>query len=104
MKMRWLTLWLLVWILSGCALSEFVPTPVLVGTTAEVLATVNGVRLTRADLNKRVALVQLATWLTTGGAPSALDESDYVDKWIDSELMAQAAAKAGVSVTEAEAQ
>src|SRR5713226_1691849 len=104
MKIRWLRLWLLVCLLSGCALSERAQIPVPVGTPAEVWATVNEVRLTRADLNKRIALVQLVTWLTNGGAPSALDESDYVDKWIDSELMAQAAAKAGVSATEAEAQ
>ena len=104
MKMRWLTLGLLACVLSGCSLSELVPSPVVVGTTSEVLATVNGVQFTRADLNKRVALVQLVTWLTTGGSPSALDESDYVDKWIDTELMAQAAAKAGFSATEAEAQ
>ena len=104
MKMRWLTLWLLAWLLGGCALSELVQTAAPAGTTAEILATVNGVRLTRADLNKRTALVQLVTWLATGGAPSDLDESQYVDKCIDSELMAQAAAQAGFSATEGEAQ
>ena len=104
MKIRWLTVWLLVCLLSGCALSELVQSPLAVGTSTEVLATVNGVHLTRANLNKRTALVQLVTWLATGGAPSDLDESQYVDKWIDSELMAQAAAQAGFSATEGEAQ
>ncbi|MEP7200208.1 MAG: redoxin domain-containing protein [Chloroflexota bacterium] len=89
-------------LLSGCALldaAQTAPPP-----TTEVLATVNGVRLTRADLNKRIALVQIAAWLATGSAPSDLDESLYVDKWIDSELMAQAAAKAGVIATDRDAQ
>ena len=90
-------------LLSGCALldaAQIAPPP----PSAEVLATVNGVRLTRADLNKRIALVQIAAWLATGSAPSDLDESLYVDKWIDSELMAQAAAKAGVIATDRDAQ
>jgi len=104
MKMRCLTLLLLAWLLSGCALSELTQIPARTGTTADVVAAVNGAGLTRADLNKRIALVQLVTWLTTGAAPSDLDESDYVDKWIDSELMAQAATKAGFSATEGEAQ
>ena len=91
---------LLGWLLSGCTLFELAQAPQS-ESGVEVLATVNGVSLTRSDLNKRMALVQIAAWLATGSAPADQDESRFVDKWIDSELMAQAAAKAGVGATEA---
>jgi cytochrome c biogenesis protein CcmG, thiol:disulfide interchange protein DsbE len=104
-KMRavWLMGVMLAGLLLGCALLDVAPSQPS-SPAAELLATVNGVRFTRTDLNKRIALVQLSTWLATGSAPSDLDESLYVDKWVDSELMAQAAAKAGVVVTETDAQ
>ncbi len=92
MKQQILIGLLTVVLLSGCALLDAVQ------PTADVIATVNGVSLTRADLNKRIALVQVATWLSTGGSLNELDESKAIDQWIDSELVAQAAAKASVSV------
>jgi hypothetical protein len=100
MKAKWLTFLLIAWLLSGCALLEMAQSAspaapgVNVPPAAEIIANVNGVRLTRADLNKRIAMAQLVSWLTTGGTPPDLDESQYVDKWVDSELMAQAAASA----------
>lgn len=103
MRAIWVLGILLSGLLSGCALLEIAQSQQS-PPSAEVLATVNGVRFTRADLNKRIALVQLSTWLSTGRAPSDLDESLYVDKWIDSELMAQAAANAGIVVPETDAQ
>jgi cytochrome c biogenesis protein CcmG/thiol:disulfide interchange protein DsbE len=103
MRASWLLIVLLIGLLSGCALLE-VAQPQQLPPAAEVLATVNGVHLTRADLNKRIALVQLAAWIATGSAPSDLDESLYVDKWIDSELIAQAAATAGFVVADTDAQ
>jgi peroxiredoxin len=73
-------------------------------TLSNVVASVNGVALTRADLNKRMALVQLATWLNTGGSMNDLEEDSIVTQWIDAEVMAQAAAKANVTASEDEAQ
>ena len=97
MQGRWLFVLLLAGLLSGCALLEVAQSQPS-SPASELMATVNGVRFTRADLNKRIALVQLSTWLVNGTAPADLDESLYVDKWIDSELMAQAAANAGFSL------
>lgn len=102
MRARCLFVLLLAGVLSGCALLDMAQ-PQAASPSAEVMATVNGVRFTRADLSKRIALVQVSTWIVSGAAPADLDEGLYVDKWIDSELMAQAAAKAGFSATDADA-
>ena len=103
MRARWLLVLLLAGLLSGCALLEVAQSQPS-SPAAELMATVNGVRFTRADLNKRIALVQLSTWLVNGTAPTDLDEGLYVDKWIDSELMAQAAANAGFTASDADGQ
>ena len=116
------------WALVGCALLELASAPpsqtqnassatsaptgvgaVVFSTPAaslppDVVAAVNGIRLTRADLNKRMALVQLATWLATGSALNDPEEEAIVDQWIDAELFAQKAAQAGVQASEDEAQ
>lgn len=103
MKKQSLVCLLVGWLLSGCALLE-AALPQSVQPSEEVLATVNGVRLTRADLNKRMALAQIAAWLTTGGTLSDLSEETFVGKWIDSELLAQAAATAQYTATPGEAE
>ncbi len=90
---------ILIFVLSGCALLDMAQS----AASGEVLARVNGVALTRADLNKRIALVQVSAWLASGGTLPNLDEDTFVNKWIDSELMAQAAAKANVTATRDEA-
>jgi len=101
MRGHWLFVLLWAGLLSGCALLEVAQSQPS-SPASELMATVNGVRLTRADLNKRIALVQLSTWLVNGTAPADLDESLYVDKWIDSELMAQAAASASFVASESD--
>jgi len=89
----------LIVLLGGCALLDLAQP----ATSDEVLARVNGAALTRTDLGKRMALSQIAAWLTNGGTLPDMDEDTFVNKWIDSELMAQAAAKAKVTATRDEA-
>jgi peroxiredoxin len=112
-KFLFITLWVSC-LVTGCALLELtsstqsdLSTSSATQTTpalSAVVASVNGVALTRADLNKRMALVQLATWLNTGGSMNDLEEDSIVTQWIDAEVMAQAAAKANVTASEDEAQ
>jgi len=113
---------LFAWLLSGCALLDIaqdgVPpeTPPALAVTpagvvapatptwaADTVAVVNGVRLMRADLDRRMALIQVAGWLANGARPGDLDESLQVDKWVDSELLAQAAAQAGLGASDGDA-
>ena len=103
MRGRWLFVLTLAGLLSGCALLEAAQSQPS-SPASELMAKVNGVPFTRADLNKRIALVQLSTWLVNGTAPADLDEGLYVDKWIDSELMAHAAANAGFDANESDGQ
>ena len=98
-KELWIALFL-AWVLGGCALLDLGQP----AASEDVLARVNGVSLTRSELNQRMALAEIASWLANGGALPEMDEDQFVDKWIDSELMGQAAAKANVSATREEAE
>lgn len=98
MKKQLIICVLLAWALGGCALLDAAQP----AASDDVLARVNGVSLTRSELNTRMALAEVASWLANGGALPEMDEDQYVDKWIDSELMAQAAASANVSATREE--
>src|SRR5205823_12978088 len=100
MKKRLCLCLLLGYLLSACALLE----AAALTSSDEVMARVNGVALTRSDLNTRMALASIADWLTNGGTLPSMDDDPFVNKWIDSELMAQAAAKANVSATRDEAE
>ena len=100
MKKRLCLCLLLGYLLSACALLEAAP----LTSSDEVMARVNGVALTRSDLNTRMALASIAAWLTNGGTLPSMDDDQFVNRWIDSELMAQAAAKANVSATHDEAE
>ncbi|MBI3732757.1 MAG: redoxin domain-containing protein [Chloroflexi bacterium] len=102
MKVAWLAVLCLGLGLSACSLTDAVSPPQAQGSV-DVLASVNGVRLTRSDFGTRSALVQTAAWLATGSILSDLSESKIVDQWVDSELFAQAAAKAGVTVSDDDA-
>src|SRR5439155_24909186 len=95
MKKRFCLCILLGYLLSACALLEAAP----LTSSDEVMARVNGVALTRSDLNTRMALASIAAWLTNGGTLPSMDEEQLVNRWIDSGWMAQGAAKANVSAT-----